>query len=65
MGADEFSMPDEIRSPADTVDFIDSCAVFPNGKNDDDVDSFTQAINWIRSRPQGRSRTWSSFKAHR
>jgi predicted phage terminase large subunit-like protein len=65
MGADEFSMPDEIRSPADIVDFIDSCAVFPNGKNDDDVDSFTQAINWIRSRPQGRSRTWSSFRVNR
>ncbi len=62
LGADEFSMPDEHRCSADIVDFIDSCAVFPNGKNDDDVDAFSQAINWIRSRPQGRSRTWSSFK---
>lgn len=25
--------------------FIDSCAVFPNGANDDDVDAFTQALN--------------------
>jgi phage terminase large subunit-like protein len=65
LGADEFSMPDESRCSADIVDFINSCAVFPNGRNDDDVDSFTQAVNWIRSRPQGRSRTWSSFKTAR
>lgn len=65
VGADEYSMPDESRCSADIVDFVNSCAVFPNGRYDDDVDSFTQAVNWIRSRPQGRSRTWSSFKAHR
>jgi predicted phage terminase large subunit-like protein len=65
VGADEYSMPDESRCSADIVDFVNSCAVFPNGRYDDDVDAFTQAVNWIRSRPQGRSRTWSSFKAHR
>jgi predicted phage terminase large subunit-like protein len=65
VGADEYSMPDESRCSADIVDFVNSCAVFPNGRYDDDVDSFTQAVNWIRSRPQGRSRTWSSFKNHR
>lgn len=65
VGADEYSMPDESRCSADIVDFVNSCAVFPNGRYDDDVDSFTQAINWIRSRPQGRSRSWSSFKVHR
>lgn len=64
-GADEFSMPDEHRCSADIVDFINSCAVFPNGRHDDDVDSFSQAINWVRARPQGRSRTWSSFKTAR
>ncbi len=65
LGADEFSMPDEHRCSADIVDFVNSCAVFPNGRNDDDVDSFSQAINWIRSRPQGRARTWSSFRVNR
>jgi len=30
-------------------DFIDTLAYFPNGKHDDDVDSFTQAINWSKS----------------
>lgn len=29
-------------------DFIESLAYFPNGKHDDDVDSFTQALNWIQ-----------------
>ncbi len=65
LGADEFSMPDETRCSADIVNFIDSCAVFPNGRYDDEVDAFSQAVNWIRSRPQGRSRTWSSFKTPR
>jgi predicted phage terminase large subunit-like protein len=65
LGPDEFSMPDESRCSADIVDFINSCAVFPNGRYDDDVDAFTQAVNWIRSRPQGRTRTWSSFKQPR
>lgn len=64
-GPDEYSMPDEARCSADIVDLINSCAVFPNGRYDDDVDAFSQAINWIRNRPQGRSRTWSSFKAKR
>lgn len=65
LGPDEYSMPDEARCSADIVDFVNSCAVFPNGRYDDDVDAFTQAVNWIRSRPQGRSRTWSSFKQAR
>jgi predicted phage terminase large subunit-like protein len=65
LGVDEYSMPDESRCAADIVDFINSCAIFPNGRHDDDVDACTQAINWIRSRPQGRSRTWSSFKTAR
>lgn len=61
-GQDEYSMPDESRTPADIVDFIDSCAMFPNARNDDDVDAWSQAMNWIRARPQAQSRTWSSFK---
>ncbi len=61
MGNDEFSMPDESRSPADTVDFIDSCAIFPNGKNDDDVDAWSQCMNWLRKRPSSRARLASPF----
>jgi predicted phage terminase large subunit-like protein len=64
-GSDEFSMPDEARCPADVVDFIDSCAIFPNGRNDDDVDAWSQCMNWLRSRTTAPARTWSSFKSAR
>jgi predicted phage terminase large subunit-like protein len=63
MGADEFSMPDESRCPADIVDFIDSLAGFPNIKYDDDVDAWSQCMNWLRSRSIQPARTWSSFKS--
>ncbi len=64
-GPDEMSQPDEARTAADIVDLIDSCAVFPNGRHDDDVDAWSQAMNWLRSRPTGRARTWSSFRTTR
>jgi predicted phage terminase large subunit-like protein len=64
-GSDEFSMPDEHRSPADVVDFIDSCAMFPNGRHDDDIDAWSQAINWLRMRQAKPARTLSSFKVRR
>jgi len=65
MGRDELSMPDESRCSADIVDFIDSCALFPNGRHDDDVDAWSQAMNWLRSRQQRPARTFSSFKIKR
>jgi predicted phage terminase large subunit-like protein len=61
-GADEYSLPDERRCPAPIVDFIDSCAIFPNGRNDDDVDAWSQCMNWLRSRQPGHARTWSSLR---
>jgi predicted phage terminase large subunit-like protein len=61
-GQDEFSLPDEARCPADIVDFIDSCAIFPNGRNDDDVDAWSQCMNWLRSRTLTSARTYSPFK---
>jgi phage terminase large subunit-like protein len=65
MGSDEFSMPDETRCPADIVDFVDSCAIFPNGRNDDDVDAWSQCMNWLRARTTGQARTFSSFRVKR
>jgi predicted phage terminase large subunit-like protein len=41
---------DEAKTPADVADFIASCAVFPHGANDDDVDAWSQAQNWLRGR---------------
>lgn len=65
LGVDEFSMPDEARTPADIVSFIDSCAMFPNAKHDDDVDAWSQCMNWLRSRTTAPARTWSSFRRRR
>ena len=31
-------------------DFVEQCAAFPVGANDDEVDQMTQAINWFRGR---------------
>lgn len=62
--APELDGYDPARTPADTQLFIEECAVFPNGQNDDQVDAFTQAINWLTARgavqataslPQGRA----------
>jgi predicted phage terminase large subunit-like protein len=37
-------------TPAWAQEIIEHAAEFPNGQHDDDVDSITQALNWIRSR---------------
>ena len=34
-------------------DFVEECAVFPNGKNDDQVDAMTQAIMRLRKKAPG------------
>jgi len=60
-GEDEMSMPDELQCSAEIVDFISSCAVFPNGLHDDDVDAWSQCMNWLRSRTLSKGRTYSPF----
>ena len=40
----------EAKTPAFTQQLIEECAVFPNGQHDDQVDMFTQAVNWTRHR---------------
>jgi predicted phage terminase large subunit-like protein len=50
------------RTPAAVQDFVESAATFPNGAHDDDVDAWSQLVNWTRARkgtgsvsvPQGR-----------
>ena len=61
---------DQTLGPAGTVskdihEFIESCAVFPHGKHDDDVDSWSQAMNWLRSQIIVPGRTSSAFKRRR
>ena len=61
-GQDEYSVPDEARCPADIVDFINSAALFPNAAHDDDVDAWSQAMNWLRTRTLQPMRTSSPFR---
>lgn len=61
---------DTTLGPAGTVskdinDFIESCAVFPHGKHDDDVDAWSQAMNWLRSQIIIPGRTGSAYKGMR
>ena len=56
---------DEKRTPASVAGFVHNAAVFPNSKHDDDVDAFSQAMNWLRSRSVQPARTLSAFKNRR
>jgi predicted phage terminase large subunit-like protein len=63
-GADSSLGPASVIS-SEIRDFIESCAVFPNGKNDDDVDAWSQCMNWLRSKVVAPGRTSSAFKRRR
>ena len=56
---------DEAKSPADVVDFIQSCAVFPHGANDDDVDAWSQCMNWLKGRTTTPARGSSALLGRR
>lgn len=63
---DDLSGPHEASCPAFTLSLIDEAAMFQvdgsHDSHDDQVDAWSQCMNWLRSRQTGRSRTWSSFK---
>jgi predicted phage terminase large subunit-like protein len=63
-GVDETMGPARIVS-ANITAFIESCAVFDNGEHDDDVDAWSQCMNWLRSSPTSGGRTASPFKRRR
>jgi predicted phage terminase large subunit-like protein len=56
-------------SPAITHGLVEEAALFQmdgsHHSHDDQVDAWSQAMNWLRSRQSRRSRTWSSFKQAR
>ena len=62
---DDLSGPDE-SCPAITHSLVEEAAMFQadgsHGSHDDQVDAFSQAMNWLRSRAVGPARVWSSFK---
>lgn len=43
----------------DTPKFINDCAVFPAVEHDDDVDAFTQLVNWRRRMGNGLFELWA------
>jgi predicted phage terminase large subunit-like protein len=53
---------DEAQTPEEVADLINSCAVFPMGAHDDDVDAWSQAHNWLRSKSTAPMRTSSAFR---
>ena len=62
--------PDESLGPARVVSaqiktFIESCAVFPNGAHDDDVDAWSQTMNYLRSKVGLQGRTGSPYSRRR
>jgi predicted phage terminase large subunit-like protein len=62
---DDLSGPDE-TCPAITHSLVEEAALFQmdgtHQSHDDQVDAWSQCMNWLRSRQSRRSRTWSSFK---
>lgn len=54
----------EAMSPADVVGMINNFALFPNAAHDDDVDAWSQCMNWLRSRSATPAR-WASAVARR
>lgn len=59
--------PDESQCPAFVVSLVDECALFQldgsHDSHDDQVDAWSQTMNWLRERQTAPARTWSSFKA--
>ncbi|MCI0564865.1 MAG: hypothetical protein MN733_40885, partial [Nitrososphaera sp.] len=59
-GVDETFGPVKTAA-ADITDFINNLALFPNASHDDDVDAWSQCMNWLRSRSLRPARTSSPF----
>ncbi len=57
----DLSGPDPESCPAWVISFVDECALFDNAPNDDQVDAWSQAMNWLRTRSPSPMRTASGF----
>jgi predicted phage terminase large subunit-like protein len=53
----ELAGPDPARTPAWVINFVDEAAIFDNGEHDDQVDAWSQAMNWLRTRTSSPLRT--------
>lgn len=63
-GPDETLGPARIAS-ADIMEFINELKDFPNSTYDDQVDAWSQAMNWLRSKVAPAGRTHSAFGRRR
>ena len=66
---DDLSGPDERSCPAFTISLVEEAALFQvdgsHDSHDDQVDAWSQCMNWLRSRQTQPARTYSSFKIRR
>ena len=62
-GGGEMSMPRDDLNAAVITEFIDECAGFPNSRWDDQVDSWSQTMNWLSTKVTRPARVYSSFAA--
>jgi predicted phage terminase large subunit-like protein len=53
---------DETKTSADIAGFVSNAALFPNAAHDDDVDSWSQTMNFIRNRTTQPTRTSSAVR---
>jgi predicted phage terminase large subunit-like protein len=53
------------NTPADISSMIENFSRFPNGQHDDDVDSWSQVINWLRKKQTRPLRTSSATAKRR
>jgi len=51
---------DGVTYPTWLKDFLDECEYFPSGEHDDQVDTLTQALNWMRVHTLNRGMTVES-----
>jgi predicted phage terminase large subunit-like protein len=49
-------------TPQDVSEFVHNCSRFPNATHDDDVDAWSQMINWLRGKQTRPVRTSSASK---
>lgn len=67
--AEDGSGPDPRISPPMTLSLVDECAMFQidgsHDSHDDQVDAWSQCMNWLRARQSPPARTWSSFRVPR
>lgn len=63
----DLSGPDEQSCPALTLSLVEECAMFhidgSHDSHDDQVDAWSQCMNWLRARQTPPARTWSSFRS--